>query len=261
MERIPVTLSQDEIPSLFSYYLDHATVYDSSCSCDAKVYYLDNGPGYYLKTAPKHSLKMEAQMTEFFHKKSLGPQVLAYESTDRDWLLTQRIPGEDCIWQPYLDCPVKLCDTLATLLRMLHGTDATGCPVTNRTADYLACANHNCLTQKYDASKFPGYRGFTSAAEAWNVVQNGARYLKADVLIHGDYCLPNIILNQWKFSGFIDLGFGGIGDLHIDLYWAVWSLWYNLKTDKYTDRFLDAYGRDRVEPELLRTVAAIEVFG
>ena len=28
----------------------------------------------------------------------------------------------------------------------------------------------------------------------------------------------------------------------------------------YYDRFLDAYGRDRLEPELLRTVAAFEVF-
>lgn len=27
------------------------------------------------------------------------------------------------------------------------------------------------------------------------------------------------------------------------------------------NRFLDAYGRERVEPEMLRTVAAVEVFG
>ena len=52
-----------------------------------------------------------------------------------------------------------------------------------------------------------------------------------------------------------------MGDRHIDLFWGMWSLWYNLKTDKYTDRFLDAYGRDRVETEKLRIVAAFEVFG
>jgi kanamycin kinase len=36
---------------------------------------------------------------------------------------------------------------------------------------------------------------------------------------------------------------------------------WNLKTHKYRERFFDAYGRDRVDEELLRVVAAVEVFG
>ena len=48
-------------------------------------------------------------------------------------------------------------------------------------------------------------------------------------------------------NGFIDLGEGGLGDRHFDLYWAMWSLGYNLKTEAYAGRFLDAYGRDRVD--------------
>jgi kanamycin kinase len=41
----------------------------------------------------------------------------------------------------------------------------------------------------------------------------------------------------------------------------MWSLNFNLKTDAYCARFLDAYGRDAIEPERFRTIAAIEVFG
>ena len=70
-----------------------------------------------------------------------------------------------------------------------------------------------------------------------------------------------IMLDNWNFSGFIDLGAAGIGDRHMDLFWGIWSLGFNLKTDRYRDRFLDAYGREDVEPELLRVVAACEVFG
>ena len=33
------------------------------------------------------------------------------------------------------------------------------------------------------------------------------------------------------------------------------------KTDAYRDRFLDAYGRDKIDEEKLRIVAAAEVFG
>ena len=91
-------------------------------------------------------------------------------------------------------------------------------------------------------------------------VQDAAPCLKSDILTHGDYCLPNIMLSNWKFSGFIDVGSGGLGDRHMDLLWGRWSLRFNLKTTRFCDRFLDAYGREDIEPELLRAIAAIESF-
>ena len=93
------------------------------------------------------------------------------------------------------------------------------------------------------------------------MAESALPHLKSDTLLHGDYCLPNIMLENWRFTGFIDLGRGGIGDRHIDLFWGAWTLEFNLHTDKYGSRFLDAYGRDRVEEEMLRVVAAAEVFG
>ena len=93
------------------------------------------------------------------------------------------------------------------------------------------------------------------------MVEANSKYLKADTLLHGDFCLPNIMLDNWKPSGFIDVGGGGVGDRHVDLFWGAWTLNFNLKTDKFCQRFLDAYGRDRVNADALRTVAACEVFG
>jgi kanamycin kinase len=69
------------------------------------------------------------------------------------------------------------------------------------------------------------------------------------------------MLDNWRFSGFIDVGNGGIGDRHVDLFWGAWTLNFNLGTDAYKDRFLDAYGRDLVNEDALRTIAAAEVFG
>ncbi len=87
------------------------------------------------------------------------------------------------------------------------------------------------------------------------------KLLKDDALLHGDYCLPNIILSDWKLSGYIDVGNGGIGDRHIDILWGIWTLNYNLGTIKYTDRFIDAYGRDKVDMAMLRMTAAMEMIG
>ncbi len=260
MQRTPVTLSRDCIPEGFHCFFEDAAVYNSSCSPAARVWFFDKGPGFYLKCAPKGSLEKEAAMTRFFHSKALGPEVLAYESLEEDWLLTRRVVGEDCIWQPYLEDPLRLCKTTAQLLRMLHETPFPGCPV-NRTRDYLATALENYQKGAYDLHLFSDKWHFTSAEEAWRIVEACGSQLQADTLIHGDYCLPNIILDNWNFSGFIDLDTAGVGDRHVDLFWGMWTLQFNLKTDRYADRFLDAYGREAVCNELFPVIAAAEVFG
>lgn len=260
MQLTPIMVELSNVPPQFHPFFAGANVFDSSCSRIAQVYFLDKQDGFFLKKAPKGTLKTEAAMTRFFHSKGLGAEVLAYDSLEEDWMLTRRVPGEDCLDPIYLNAPVRLCDTTAQLLRQLHETDPSGCPVL-RTADYLATARRNYLTKAYDASLFPDNWGYATPEEAWNEIEANGKHLRADALLHGDYCLPNIMLQNWQFSGFIDLDAGGIGDRHIDLFWGIWSLQFNLKTDQYRDRFLDAYGRDLVCEDTFRTVAACEVFG
>ena len=94
------------------------------------------------------------------------------------------------------------------------------------------------------------------------VFDEGKCALRSDTLIHGDYCLPNIMLNDdFSLSGFIDLGAGGVSDRHIDLFWGAWTLGFNLGTDEYRSTFFDAYGRDRVDEDIIRVIGAAEVFG
>jgi kanamycin kinase len=260
MIRKPVTPPWDVIPPQFHGFLQDAAVFDSSCSAVAQVWFLDKGPGYYLKRSPAGSLRKEVDMTRFFHEKGLGPQVLDYAQLEQDWMLTVRVPGEDCIDAQYMADPLRLCDTTAQLLRMLHETDASGCPV-HRTADYLETARKNYEAKAYDLALFPDNWGYASPEEAWQEIERNGKFLRSDTLLHGDYCLPNIMLDHWQFSGFIDLDAGGLGDRHIDLFWGIWSLQFNLKTDRYRERFLDAYGRESVCEDVFRTVAACEVFG
>lgn len=260
MQRIPVQPIFADFPEAFHSYLT-APVYDSSCSRDARVWYIDREDGFFLKSAPRDSLKTEADMTAYFHSKGLGAEVLCYLADDRDWLLTRQIPGEDCTYPPYLEDPKRLCDTTAALLRQLHETDFSGCPVSNRNERYFSAAERNYLAGHFDAALFPEEWGCSNAEECWQLIRTGRNLLKSDTLLHGDYCLPNILLDTWKFSGFIDVGNGGVGDKHIDLFWGAWTLFFNLKTNAYYNRFLDAYGRDAAEPEILRVIAAFERFG
>lgn len=251
-----------KVPQDIRRFISEADIYDSSCSPEARVYFIDKGNGYYLKCSGSGTLEKEAKMTEFFHSKGLGAEVLNYISDDGDWLLTTAVIGEDCTYEKYIMNPKRLCDTMACELRKLHETDYAECPVSDRTAEYLAEVERNYCTGNYDKAQFPDDSfGYHSAEEAYDVLTKGKDVLQSRVLLHGDYCLPNIILNDWKFSGFIDVGNGGVGDRHIDLFWGVWTLWFNLKTNKYQERFLDAYGRDKADASVLKIIAAAEVFG
>lgn len=261
MKRTKISIEPDTFPESLRPLLKGGNVYDSSCSREARVWYLDTECGFYLKSAAKGSLAKEAAMTRYFYKKGLGAEVLLYESLESDWLLTARIPGEDGIFPMYLEDPVRLCDLTAQLLRMLHETDFADCPIPNRTSDYLETARRNFQEKRYDIHLFPDNWGYDSPESAWKVVEENGKYLKTDTLLHGDYCLPNIMLNNWQFSGFIDLDTAGVGDRHVDLFWGVWSLQFNLKTDRYRQRFLDAYGREKINEELFPVIAAAEVFG
>ena len=261
MKKTLLNAIPDDFPCSARELTMNAKIYDSSCSPEARVYFVDKDDGYYIKKAKLETLKKEAEMTSYFHGKGLGTNVVAYISDSYDWLITAKVQGEDCTHMAYLDNPKRLCDTIATELRALHELAFSDCPIQDRLSDYFSLAEENHRKNLYDTTLFTDDFIFSSAEEAYREFSQGKEALKSEVLLHGDYCLPNIILDNWRLSSFIDLGNGGVGDRHIDVFWGIWTLQFNLKTNKYKNRFIDAYGRDKIDEELLRVIAAAEVFG
>ncbi len=263
MKRTLITPDLAVFPAAYHPLLTNAPVYDSSCSSVARVYYIDRDGGYYLKSAPYGTLAREARMGQyFFDELGLGPEVVDYTPAGtQDWLLCRRVPGEDATHADCLADPAWLSTTLGETLRALHELPTENCPGMGYLDSYLALAEQNYRTGHYDASHFPDSFGYRSADEAWGALSAGRHLLRADTLIHGDFCLPNVMFLGKRFSGFIDLGNSGVADRHIDLFWGAWSLGFNLGTDAWRDRFFDAYGREKVDEDVLRVVAAAEVFG
>ena len=64
---------------------------------------------------------------------------------------------------------------------------------------------------------------------------------RGNVLIHGDYCLPNVLVQDGKLSALIDVGRSGLGNPEDDLAAGVCTLQYNFGKSFARD-FLDAYG-------------------
>ncbi len=222
MQKKEIKISLEDFPTPLHCLLKNAKIYDSSCSTEMRVLYSDLG--YYVKIAEKDRLKNEAKMAGLFAEKKLGPRLVSYLSTDKDYMVTESAVGEDALH--YLDKPERLCEALCDAMKILHSTPISGIPI-SPCMDIYTSEKHGIL-------------------------------LKQDTFIHGDFCLPNVILNEGKFASFIDLGGAGVGDRHIDMFWLLWSLNYNLGTNKYDDYVLDMYGRDKIDEKALKFVAEIE---
>jgi kanamycin kinase len=61
------------------------------------------------------------------------------------------------------------------------------------------------------------------------------------VLVHGDYCLPNVLVENGQLTALVDVGGAGLGEPAVDLAAGVWTLQYNYGPS-HAREFLDAYG-------------------
>lgn len=201
---------------------------DESGRSEAKVFESEDA---FLKVGPVGSLRRAAVMQEYFCRKGFASPLLAYDSDEaQDYVLVQRMAGRQ--GTALLDHPEWLAERLGEGIRRLHSVDARDCPIQDVNEQAMA------LYERERGEK-----------------PEGMEVLQKDVLVHGDCCLPNVFFGQEGVTGFIDLGEGGLGDRHFDLYWACWSMEYNLKTDRYNARMLDAYGRDAIDMERLTLCA------
>ena len=53
MKRTLIAPVIDDFPEIFQNYIVGARVYDSSCSPEARVWFIDKDSGFYLKKSPK----------------------------------------------------------------------------------------------------------------------------------------------------------------------------------------------------------------
>ena len=176
------------------------------------------------------------------------PKVLAHGSHgDIRWLITSAVPGTDATDPGWKANPKRLVPLLAEGLRLFHTAPVRQCPFDFRLEAALA---H--IRRRLEAGQIDPERDFhpefehLSAAEAVRLLESTRPSSEQLVVCHGDYCLPNVLIEDGEVSGFVDLGELGVADLWWDLAVATWSLTWNLGPG-YEDLFLEHYGIDRNE--------------
>ena len=131
----------------------------------------------------------------------------------------------------------RFAKVLAEAFKQFHAVDPHGCPFDHSAVREL----ERLETQLAALETATGETPNLSRARQKLAELRHNQPAETLVLTHGDACLPNVLVQDFRFSGFVDLGAAGLGDRWRDLERACWSLGYNYGAG-YDELFLNAYG-------------------
>src|SRR5579859_6961627 len=193
-----------------------------------------DGRARYLKIADapwqREELLAEKERLEWLQGRLPVPEVYAFCADERrNFLLLSEVPGlESCdaTFERNIPAIVRL---LAEGLRLIHGVEIADCPFDRRLAHTIALAKRRVEAGLVDESDFDEQRKKIRADELFRTLIKSRPEVEDVVFTHGDYCLPNILIepSPTRIAGFIDWGRAGIADRYQDLALAARSLAYN----------------------------------
>ncbi|MBQ7098203.1 MAG: APH(3') family aminoglycoside O-phosphotransferase [Oscillospiraceae bacterium] len=160
-------------------------------------------------------------MLRWLEDKISAPRIL--ETAIRDgfrWMLMTRMEGEmSCSDGCHTD-PHALVQALAKAMGSLWDIDVSDCPVDQSPNAKLVRARKIVEAGQVDMTLVDpetfGEGGFSSPAELLCWLEEHKPPFEP-VLTHGDFCLPNVFLEDWRISGLLDLGRSGAGDKWTDI--------------------------------------------
>lgn len=146
-----------------------------------------------------------------------------YDGGDTWTMVTTTVPGIPASEVPPY-ATARATSSIAMYLTDLHDLDVDECPFDRRLEVTLPAAAEHVAAGLVDETDFDLSRLGRTAPELLEELHDGAlrASLEEDidlVVCHGDYCLPNVIVDPetYDVTGVVDVGRLGVADCHADL--------------------------------------------
>ncbi|GAA0375678.1 APH(3') family aminoglycoside O-phosphotransferase [Bacillus horti] len=266
-ETITVNIKEN-LPSELKRLIGDATWQQSQVGHSGTDVYkltkLADAESAYLKIAKdnndQESLRRDVEVLHWLEGKLPVPQVYAYfEDIDNGYLLMSEIKGQHGATQELLENPELLVRCYADGLRDIHSIAIENCPFNQSVEVKVELANKRVQLGLVDEGDFEEeYKGF-SVEKLFTQLKKTRPTTEDIVFTHGDYCLPNLIIQENEVSGFIDLGRAGLADRYQDIALAVRSLKHN-NLGQWVDSFLDCYGLQSIDQEKVKFYILLDEF-
>jgi aminoglycoside phosphotransferase len=177
-----------------------------------------------------NSLFVEKERLDWLRGRLPAPAVLYYGiDATYEYLLLSEIDGIMACDQAWREDMPGLVRLLAQGLRLVHSVDIASCPFDERLEQKLTSARQRVEQGLVDEADFNAQQQGRHAHDLYEELLHTRPASEDLVFTHGDFCLPNILIDrqQARISGLIDWGRAGIADRYQDLALAARSLAYN----------------------------------
>lgn len=186
----------------------------------------------------------ECRMAHWLAGKLPVPEIVCcIRKNHTQYLLMRKMAGQMACAPERMADPVLLTHLLADGLHTLWQVDITNCPGRFSLDEQLRLAELRvsgglCSMEDAEPETY-GKNGFCSPAHLLQWLKENKPEEEA-VFSHGDFSLPNILIERNQISGFLDLGRSGAADRYRDIALCYRSLYHNF-SGKFTGEPVPGY--------------------
>lgn len=199
-------------------------------------------------TENKNNLKEEYERLKWIEGKLNTPKAYYYNEKDNiKYLIMEYKKGAPSF--KFDDIGYQL----GKALKQIHQVNIENCPFNKYSPEQLL----SNFLDKLD-SIYPEIQDNYKDETKETVIEFMKENIPIDkVLTHGDYSMPNILINDGEIS-FIDLGELGISTKYLDIYYLMKSLKINKKEEIF-EEFLKGYGIDKINNNYIKWMDLINM--
>ena len=207
-------------PNFINKYLEQRNFQtDGIGKSNASVYLFDD---IVLKVQPvSDESENELQMMQWLNGKISVPNVLEHICENGYlYILMSKCDGQMSCTDQFMTNPAKQTELLAGALHQLWSIPTEDCPCSWPLEKRLQLAAQNGASGNIDVADAQpetfGDNGFKNPEELLDWLVNH-KPEETRVISHGDFCLPNIFVDDAGLTGLIDLGKAGTADKWQDI--------------------------------------------
>ncbi len=162
-----------------------------------------------------------------------------------DWLELDALPGPEATAPELKARPEWLVPVLARGLRRFHEAPVEQCPFRLTVEDALTRVRARIAAEQAEHADLHSEFAHLSLDEALATLEALAPQHEDLVVCHGDYCFPNVLVEDHAVTGYLDLGELSVADRWWDIAVGSWSTTWNIGPG-WEALFIEIYG---VEPD------------
>lgn len=187
-------------------------------------------------------LEVEKEKLKWLEGKLPVPRVLFYGTDETsEYLLMSEIKGVNASEPSHKDDLPAILTSLGAGLKTIHSVPIQDCPFDQSLGMKIEEAKNRVNQGLVDEDDFDKVRKGRKARDLFKELITKRPLHEELVFTHGDYCMPNVIVENQKVSGFIDWGRAGIADKYQDIALAIRSISSNFGKE-FVPFFLAGYG-------------------